>query len=542
MVFLAFGPNRAWNSPLVLILAKSPHAMLHVRVVSGNSKGHTVVLEPARLPVTIGRDPENGIVLDHTAISRFHARITCEKDQYFVHDLGSTNGTYLNGRRVTRERLSPGDELIIANVGIVVEAAHSTITDARPSMNVTVSIDAKPRKSSVTISNSAEEGGGTELLEGIGTDPLSAQRALQVLYRADSAFKNIEDQQVLLDNLLEIIMESVPASRGFVFLIQRDSGALVPYARRPVGMSDASDAEIVVSQTIIQTAVRQKTSIISSDALVDERFIHSRSVAALDVRSAMCAPLVSRNGVLGLVYVDSHKANAFTRRDLSLFSALALKVAIAVDNARLYDDLRSLFYNTVETLVRTIQAKDQYTAGHSTRVSRYALMIADKLGLSTKDKHQLYLAAMLHDIGKIGVPDDLLNRPGKLSDAEMERVRGHVQVGASMIEMLGEMHSIVPLIRHHHECYDGSGYPDGLKGEQIPLISRIIAVADMYDAMTSDRPYRKRRSHQFAVDEIISNSGITIDPKVADAFLVVLKEIVPATASAPETTSGSPAR
>jgi putative nucleotidyltransferase with HDIG domain len=516
--------------------------MLHVRVVSGNSKGRTVVLEPANLPLTIGRDPENVIILDHTAISRFHCRITYEKDQYFVHDLGSTNGTYLNGRRVTRERLSPGDELIIANVGIVVEAAHSTIADARPAMNVTVSIDAKPRKSSVMLSKSAEESGGNDLLEGLGTDPLSAQRALQVLYRADSAFKNIEDQQLLLDNLLDIIMESVPASRGFVFLIQRDSGALVPYARRPVGLQEsASDAEIVVSQTIIQTAVRQKTSIISSDALVDERFIHSRSVAALDVRSAMCAPLVSRNGVLGLVYVDSHKANAFTRRDLGLFSALALKVAIAVDNARLYDDLRSLFYNTVETLVRTIQAKDQYTAGHSTRVSRYALMIADKLGLSTKDKHQLYLAAMLHDIGKIGVPDDLLNRPGKLSEAEMERVRSHVQVGASMIEMLGEMHSIVPLIRHHHECYDGSGYPDGLKGEQIPLISRIIAVADMYDAMTSDRPYRKRRSHQFAVDEILSNSGITIDPTVADAFLDVLKDIVPAAANSSEP-SGSPAR
>jgi putative nucleotidyltransferase with HDIG domain len=517
--------------------------MLHVRVVSGNSKGRTVVLEPANLPLTIGRDPENVIVLDHTAISRFHCRLTCEKDQYFVHDLGSTNGTYLNGRRVTRERLSPGDELIIANVGIVVEAAHSTIADTRPAMNVTVSIDAKPRKSSVTLSKSAEESGGTELLEGLGGDPLSAQRALQVLYRADSAFKNIEDQQLLLENLLDIIMESCPASRGFVFLIQRDSGALVPYARRPVGLQDAADdGEIVVSQTIIQTAVRQKTSIISSDALLDERFIHSRSVAALDVRSAMCAPLVSRNGVLGIVYVDSHKANAFQRRDLALFSALALKVAIAVDNARLYDDLRSLFYNTVETLVRTIQAKDQYTAGHSTRVSRYALMIADKLGMSTKEKHQLYLAAMLHDIGKIGVPDDLLNRPGKLSDAEMERVRSHVQVGASMIEMLGEMHSIVPLIRHHHECYDGSGYPDGLKGEQIPLISRIIAVADMYDAMTSDRPYRKRRSHQFAVDEIIAASGVQIDPRVAGAFLEVLKDIVPAQASVPETTSGSPAR
>jgi putative nucleotidyltransferase with HDIG domain len=519
--------------------------MLHVRVVSGNAKGRTVALEPANLPLTIGRDPENMIVLDHTAISRFHARITCEKDQYFVHDLGSTNGTYLNGHRVTRERLSPGDELIIANIGIMVEATHSTIANSRPAMNVTVSIDAQPGKSSVTLSKPAEESGGTELLEGLGTDPNSAHRALQVLYNADAAFKNIEDQQLLLDNLLAIIMESVPASRGFVFLIQRDSGALVPYARRPIGLGqEGDDAEIVVSQTIIQTAVRQKTSIISSDALVDERFIHSRSVAALDVRSAMCAPLVSRNGVLGLVYVDSHKANSFVRRDLALFSALALKVAIAVDNARLYDDLRSLFYNTVETLVRTIQAKDQYTAGHSTRVSRYALMIADKLGMSTKEKHQLYLAAMLHDIGKIGVPDDLLNRPGKLSDAEMERVRSHVQVGASMIEMLGEMHSIVPLIRHHHENWDGSGYPEGLNGEQIPLVSRIIAVADMYDAMTSDRPYRKRRTHQFAVDEIIKASGVQIDPKVAEAFLDVLKDIVPASApqAAPETTSGSPAR
>jgi len=513
--------------------------MLHVRIVSGTAKGRTVALEPANLPLTIGRDPENMIVLDHTAISRFHCRITCEKDQYFIHDLGSTNGTYLNGRRVTRERLSPGDELIIANVGFLVEAAHSTLADVRPALNVTVSIDAQPKKSSVTMSKSAEENSGADLLEGLGSEPNGANKALHVLYKADSAFKNIEDLQLLMDNLLAIIMECIPASRGFVFLLQRDGG-LVPYARRPMGPgNDANDAEIVVSQTIIQTAVRQKTSIISSDALVDERFIHSRSVAALDVRSAMCAPLVSRNGVNGLVYVDSHKANAFVRRDLALFSALALKVGTAVDNARLYDDLRSMFYNTVETLVRTIQAKDQYTAGHSTRVSRYALMIADKLGMSTKHKHELYLASMLHDIGKIGVPDDLLNRPGKLSDAEMERVRSHVQVGASMIEMLGEMHSIVPLIRHHHECWNGSGYPDGLKGEQIPLVSRIIAVADMYDAMTSDRPYRKRRSHQFAVDEILAASGVTIDPTVAEAFLDVLKDIVPATAPAEQTTGST---
>jgi len=516
--------------------------MLHVRIISGAAKGKTVALEGPNLPLTVGRDPENVVVLDHTAISRFHCRITSEGGLYFVHDLGSTNGTYLNGRRITRERLSPGDELIVANVGMLVEAGKSSIHDSRPPLNVTVSIDAQAKKPSVTLAPE-ELVSSNELLESMGGDPRSAQRALQVLYNADAAFRNIEDLSLLLDNLLGIIMEVIPASRGFVFLIQRDTNLLMPYARRPAGIA-ADDAELVVSQTIIQTAVRQKSSIISSDALVDERFVHSRSVAALDVRSAMCAPLYNRNRVLGIVYVDSHKANSFARKDLALFSALALKVAIAVDNARLYDDLRGLFYNTVETLVRTIQAKDQYTAGHSTRVSRYCLMIADKLGLSTKEKHELYLAAMLHDIGKIGVPDDLLNRPGNLSQEEMERVRNHVVVGASMVEMLGEMHPIVPLIRHHHECYDGSGYPDGLRGEQIPLISRIIAVADMYDAMTSDRPYRKRRTHQFAVDEILAASGIKIDPKVAAAFLEVLKDIVPAAPSAPvaEAPTGSPTR
>ena len=500
-------------------------------------------LSPESLPLTIGRDPENLLVIDHTAISRFHCRITCEEGEYFIQDLDSTNGTYLNGRRIEKAPLSPGDELIVAAVGMQVEAANSSILNQKPPLNITVSIDAKPRKSTVTLSDPAESSGTKDFIAGLGGDPTNAQRALQVLYNADSAFRNIEDLQALLDNLLGIIMESVPASRGFVFLIQRDTGALIPYARRPGG-PEGDDAEIVVSQTILQTAVRQKTSIISSDALVDERFIHSRSIAGMSARAAMCAPLVSRGAVLGIVYVDSHKANAFSRRDLALFSALALKVGIAVDNARLYDDLRGLFYNTVETLVRTIQAKDQYTAGHSTRVSRYGLMIADRLGLSTKEKHHLYLAAMLHDIGKIGVPDDLLNRPGKLSEEEMERVRNHVQVGASMIEMLGEMHPIVPLIRHHHECFDGSGYPDGLKGEQIPLISRIIAVADMYDAMTSDRPYRKRRNHQMAVDEILATTGTKLDPRVAEAFLEVLKDLAPgeSKAPAPEVPIESPVR
>jgi len=503
--------------------------MLHLRVISGSSKGRTVSLDETHLPLSIGRDPENAIALEHTAISRFHCTISSEEDAYYIEDNTSTNGTYLNGRRIQKERLSPGDELIIANVGIVIEASPKSIYETHAPMDMNVSIDHKSSAdNSLTLANPTEEMGVKEFLAGFAEDEQSkSYRALHILYEADRAFRDIEDLKQLMENLLDLIMENISATRGYVFLLQRDTGHLVPYVRRPVG-APSDDAELVVSQTILQTAVKQKSSIISSDALVDERFIHSKSVAHLAIRSAMCAPLINRGKVLGIAYVDSaSEANLFSREDLALFSAVSLKAGIAIDNARLYDDLRGLFYNTVETLVRTIQAKDQYTSGHSTRVSRYALLIADKLGLSTKEKHQLYLAAMLHDIGKIGVPDELLHRPGKLSEEEMERVRNHVQLGASMIEMLGEMHPIVPLIRHHHECWDGSGYPDGMKGEEIPLISRIISVADMYDAMTSDRPYRSRRSHQEAVDEIKSTTGSKLDPRVAEMFLQVLKEISP---------------
>jgi putative nucleotidyltransferase with HDIG domain len=519
--------------------------MLHLRIISGASKGRTVSMAGANLAVTIGRDPSNRIELVHTAVSRFHCIVSAEGDEYYVEDLGSTNGTYLNGRRVTKHRLSPGDELIVANAAIVVEASPASIHDHVGPLDLSVSIAPRGDTPGPALSRSVEGMGEGELLAGLAGDRDSrAYRALEVLIKADRAFRDIEEFKALLDNLLDLIMESVPASRGYIFLVQRDTGALVPYARRPVGET-GDDGEIVISQTIVRTAVREKSSIISSDALLDERFVHSQSLADFSVRSAMCTPLINRGQVLGIAYVDSPAKEAFGAEDLTLFSAMALKAGVAIDNARLYDDMRSLFYNTVETLVRTIQAKDPYTSGHSTRVSRYSLLIAEKLGLSTREKHQTYLASMLHDIGKIGIPDDLLNRPGKLSEEEMEQVRGHVEVGASMLEMLGEMHPIVPLIRHHHEAYDGSGYPDGLRGEEIPLISRIVAVADIYDAMTSDRPYRTRRTHQDSIEEIRRVTGTKLDPRVVGAFIQVLSEIAPAPSTgAPraEAPTAAPAR
>lgn len=500
--------------------------MLHVRIKTGRDRAEHVAIPDKDLPFTVGRDEENKLHIDSTAVSRFHAVLFAENGEHYVQDMESTNGTYLNGKRVKKAKINPGDKVTIANIDIVIEGSASPLEETKAPLDLTVTVDRPiPSEQAIIVKDPSEQLFLEEASEEKKTGDLSkSYSALQLLYRADEVLRDIEDFKQLLENFMDLIMEVIPASRGYIFLMNLETSMPVPYVRRAPG-EVSNDTEIVVSKTILQTAVDQKKSLISNDALVDERFVHSRSVAKANVRSAICSPLVNRGKVLGIIYLDStNKSNLFSEDDLSLLAAMALKAGIALDNARLYDDMRNLFFNTVETLVRAIQARDQYTSGHSARVSRFCLLIADKLNLDTKNKHHLYLTSMLHDIGKIGIPDDLLNRPGKLSDEEIEKVRQHASVGASMLKALGQMHPIVPLIKHHHEAWDGSGYPDGLKGERIPLISRIVAVADTYDAMTSDRPYRKAKTNSHAINEIKKCSGTKYDPKVVKAFVEVLEE------------------
>ncbi|NIM20536.1 MAG: FHA domain-containing protein [Candidatus Latescibacteria bacterium] len=497
--------------------------MLYLRIAIGTEKERILSLTDDQFPLSIGRDNKNKLPIDNSAVSRYHAVITSHNGNFYLEDLNSTNGTFLNGRQILKDRINPGDAIRIANVGIAVEAEPTTLNEAASPLELAVSIEEEKPPKKVDLTE-------TLAIEDIGPEKLEEQQtksrvALQVLYKADAVLRDIEDIKLLLENFMDLIMEVIPASRGYIFLLNRDTGMPVPYVRRSLELAE-EDTEIVVSKTILKTAVQRKESILSNDALVDERFIHSRSVASLKVRSAMCVPIISRDKVLGLIYLDSTiQSFLFSQEDLSLLSAMAIKAGVTIENARLYDDLRTLFYNTVETLIRALQARDPYTSGHSTRVSRYCLLISEKLGISTKDKHSLYLAAMLHDIGKIGIPDALLQRRGKLSKDEMDIIREHPALGASMIRMLGEMHPIVPLILHHHEAYDGTGYPDGIKGDEIPIISRIIAIADTYDAMTSDRPYRERRKKSEAIKELKRCSGTKLDPKIVDVFLEVLDEI-----------------
>jgi putative nucleotidyltransferase with HDIG domain len=213
-------------------------------------------------------------------------------------------------------------------------------------------------------------------------------------------------------------------------------------------------------------------------------------------------------------------------RDVEAELALANR-NLKMRTSDLVEQQHSLYLSTVTSLASAIDAKDEYTRHHSTRVTDITLKIAKNMGLSEKELEDLELASLLHDIGKIAVPEHILNKPGKLTDEEFASIKEHPGRGQNILEPVLELKEIGKVVRSHHEKYDGTGYPDGLKGREIPLGARIMAVADAYDAITSERTYRKATSHRRAVKEIIRCSGTQFDPEVVEHFLAVCNTIVP---------------
>lgn len=200
-----------------------------------------------------------------------------------------------------------------------------------------------------------------------------------------------------------------------------------------------------------------------------------------------------------------------------------VKQKVEIESA--YKMLTDSYKSTIMTLSNAVDARDSYTAGHSERVARISLMIGKQMKLSLQDVKELEYAALFHDIGKIGIPDDILLKSSKLTDEEYTVIQRHPVLGVNILKSIEFLKEILPIVKHHHERYDGKGYPDKMLRDDIPLCSRIIAVADTYDAMTSDRPYRKRLAHQVAVSEIVKNKGMQFDPNVVDAFMLIENSI-----------------
>ena len=337
------------------------------------------------------------------------------------------------------------------------------------------------------------------------------------------------DIEVLLSRLVQITADVCEVGKCTVYIYLEEKGRFYPTAT--FGMFPDSEWEIELSEGVMPedlvseeaAALMRHESVISDASL--SPFIPEERLADTGVKSILLVPISSRDnllGVMGLFY--SKDRDDMDSQNFHLVTAIASQAAVAMENASLYEDLEMSYFSTVKALARAIEVKDPYTYGHSERVTKYATVIARKLNLEEWEMRNIKYASALHDIGKLGISMNILNKPGALSEEEFIHVKTHPQLGDSIVEPVSFLREPRAIILHHHERYDGKGYPAGLKGMDIPLGARILAVADSFEAMMSDRPYRKAMSLAEALKEMKVNSGTQFDPVIVKAFIEALDE------------------
>lgn len=229
--------------------------------------------------------------------------------------------------------------------------------------------------------------------------------------------------------------------------------------------------------------------------------------------------------VLGVLTIFSQThGHSFTADDVEFLQALSALLAVTVANARMERRQRRTFLSTMESLAKSLEARDEYTRGHSERVCQVSLRIGERMGLSPEALEEMRVGTLLHDIGKIGVRDAILNKPGRLTEEEFEQMKQHTIIGYEICRPLNLSEGVLLLIRNHHERLDGTGYPDGLKGGELPLSLRIVCVADAFDAMSSRRPYRGIMSHQAIMSELSRNAGVQFDPVIVETLKQLISE------------------
>lgn len=333
----------------------------------------------------------------------------------------------------------------------------------------------------------------------------------------------------VVETVIDQAMSVLEAEAGTLWLITEDGGHMEPLLARGPRADALKGMRLKRGEGLAGQVTESGKPVLVSDVRKSKQWA-SRfdSSTGFETRSLLCVQLKSKNKILGcLQFLNKTKGRKFKENDLRLCKAFASQAAVVIDNSILFTNQRRLFMSFIKTLSSALDARDSYTMGHSARVSEYSLLIGERYGLSKNELDLLEQAALLHDIGKIGVRDNVLLCPGPLSDEAFQQMRTHPVIGARIISQM-EPESLITEIRegalHHQEKYDGTGYPGKLSGEDIPLFGRIIAIADTFDAITTDRPYRKGKSFEEAAAEIKRCSGRHFDPVLAEIFV---EEIIP---------------
>lgn len=364
---------------------------------------------------------------------------------------------------------------------------------------------------------------------------LEKARLFTMLDRSVKQFATLADVDALLNSTLDQKVIRKRAMEAITLLMNADVGSLllVDDEKRElyfeVALGEKGDKvkeiRLKMGEGIAGWVAERGEPLLINDVKKDPRFYKSADKKTDFVtRNMICVPVKVKDKIIGVLQAINKKEGIFAEGDMKLFKLFSNQVAIALDNARLYEEVRETFFTTAGALAEAIEKRDPYTGGHTKRVVDYSLAAAKYLSLSPNEIERLKFSATLHDIGKIGIEDKVLRKPGKLDDAEIKIMNMHPALGADIMGHIKQLKDLIPGMMHHHERPDGKGYPDGLKDGEIPIIARIISVADTYDAMTTDRPYRKGLSNQTAIDEIKRYAGSQFDKDVAVAFVKAFEE------------------
>lgn len=308
-----------------------------------------------------------------------------------------------------------------------------------------------------------------------------------------------------------------------LLLLNKDTNTLTSVASLGIREEFANAINIAKGEEI-SGVVAQFSELIVLNELEKQAQAYKLKFDTCYKNSLVSMPLFVKNNVLGVLNISNRKTGKpFSPTDVEIIKIIALESAVALQNLKLLEEQQENYLNTIFALASALDARDPYTYWHSKNVTKYSVRIAQKLGLPAYITENIKKAGLLHDIGKIGIRDTLLMKAGKLTDEEFNQIKMHPVKGEEIIKPLGFLQEIAKIVRHHHERFDGKGYPDSIEKENIELGARILAVADSFDATTTDRPYRKALTLEEAKNELMKNKGTQFDPALVDCFLQILE-------------------
>ena len=346
-------------------------------------------------------------------------------------------------------------------------------------------------------------------------------RQLSTLMALSTILNSTLEQKEVRKRAIEAATRLTESEVGSLLLVDEEKNELFFEVALGEKGEKVKEIRLKMGEGIAGWVAKNGEPVIIDDVQNDPRFFKGADKKSSFVtRNMICVPVKSEGKVIGVLQaINKLKGGKFTKDDLEGFISLADQVAIAIEKSRLYQELRDTFFCAAEALADAIEKRDPYTGGHTKRVLQYSVAIGKYLDLKESELERLRLAAVLHDIGKIGIEDSILRKKGKLSPDEYEMVKKHPVWGAEIMGHIKQLKDVIPGMRYHHERMDGNGYPDHLHDNEIPIIAKIISVADTFDAITTERPYQESLSVNVAFKELRGSAGTQFDSRVVEAFL-----------------------